>query len=76
MGAWRFLREQFLDGVVRDPGRRVPRYVGRAESAAPAPGSQKVHVKEQEELVRQALEAPRSAPVSTPAASGPGRAAS
>jgi 2-oxoglutarate dehydrogenase E1 component len=58
MGAWRFVREQFLDGVVRDPGRRVPRYVGRGESAAPAPGSHKVHVKEQEELVRKALEAP------------------
>jgi 2-oxoglutarate dehydrogenase E1 component len=57
MGAWRFVREQFLDGVVRDPGRRVPRYVGRGESAAPAPGSHKVHVKEQEELVRKALTA-------------------
>ncbi len=76
MGAWRFVREQFLDGVVRDPGRRVPRYVGRAASAAPAPGSFKVHLKEQEELVRQALELPKSAPVSTSAANGPGRAAS
>jgi 2-oxoglutarate dehydrogenase E1 component len=75
MGAWRFLREQFLDGVVRDPGRRVPRYVGRPESAAPAPGSHKVHVQEQEALVRQALEAAKSAPASS-VANGPGRAAS
>src|SRR5437667_3713078 len=73
MGAWRFVREQFLDGVVLDPGRRQPRYVGRGESAAPAPGSHKVHLQEQEALVRQALEQPKSAPVSTPAASGPGR---
>jgi 2-oxoglutarate dehydrogenase complex dehydrogenase (E1) component-like enzyme len=63
MGAWRFVREQFLDGVIKDPGRRQPRYVGRPESAAPAPGSHKVHVKEQEELLRQALEAGKAAPV-------------
>jgi 2-oxoglutarate dehydrogenase E1 component len=75
MGAWRFVREQFLDGVVREPGRRVPRYVGRPESAAPAPGSHKVHVQEQEALVRQALEAAKPASAS-PVANGPGRAAS
>jgi hypothetical protein len=46
----------------------VPRYVGRRESAAPAPGSHKVHVKEQEELVRQALEAPVAAPTVAAAA--------
>jgi 2-oxoglutarate dehydrogenase E1 component len=63
MGAWRFLREQFLDGVVRDPGRRVPRYVGRPASAAPAPGSHKVHVQEQEALVREALEVGKATPV-------------
>jgi 2-oxoglutarate dehydrogenase E1 component len=68
MGAWRFVRDSFLDAVVRDPGRRVPRYVGRPESAAPAPGSHKVHVAEQEELVRQALAAPAAAP--TAAAAG------
>ena len=33
MGAWRFVREAFLDGVIRDPGRRTPRYVGRPASA-------------------------------------------
>jgi 2-oxoglutarate dehydrogenase complex dehydrogenase (E1) component-like enzyme len=63
MGAWRFLREQFLDGVIKDPGRRQPRYVGRPESAAPAPGSHKVHVQEQEALLRQALEAGKAVPV-------------
>jgi 2-oxoglutarate dehydrogenase complex dehydrogenase (E1) component-like enzyme len=68
MGAWRFLREQFLDGVIKDPGRRQPRYVGRPESAAPAPGSHKVHVQEQETLVRQALEAPAAAPTVATAA--------
>ena len=40
MGAWRFVREQFLDGGMRD-SRRVVRYVGREESASPAPGSHK-----------------------------------
>jgi 2-oxoglutarate decarboxylase len=55
MGAWRFVREWFLDGEVADPGRRVPRYVGRVASASPAPGSHKVHLLEQEAIVAQAL---------------------
>jgi 2-oxoglutarate dehydrogenase E1 component len=54
MGAWRFVRERFLDGDVAAAGR-VPRYAGRAASAAPAPGSLKVHLVEQEALVRDAL---------------------
>ncbi len=54
MGAWRFVRERFLDGDV-EAGGRQPRYAGRAASAAPAPGSLKVHVAEQEALVRDAL---------------------
>ena len=37
MGAWRFVRERFLDGDVRASGR-LPRYVGRAESASPGAG--------------------------------------
>ena len=69
-GAWRFGREQFLDGVVRDPGRRVPSYVGGAESAAPAPGSHKAHLQEPEALVRKALEEPSPAAAAEPA-SGP-----
>ena len=36
------------------PGR-VPLYAGRAASAAPAPGSLKVHLAEQDALVREAL---------------------
>jgi 2-oxoglutarate dehydrogenase E1 component len=55
MGAWRFVRERFLDGEVPDPARRLPAYVGRPPQASPAPGSHKVHVSEQEELVREAL---------------------
>ncbi len=58
MGAWRFVREQFLDGNVREEGRRVPRYVGREESASPAPGSHKTHVAEQEAILEAALQVP------------------
>ncbi len=54
MGAWRFVRDRFLDGEVR-AGRRVPRYVGRADSASPAPGRLKVHLAEQKALVEDAL---------------------
>jgi len=54
MGAWRFVRERFLDGDVFASGRTL-RYAGRAASAAPAPGSLKVHLAEQEALVREAL---------------------
>ncbi|HUH12285.1 MAG TPA: hypothetical protein VMK65_04215, partial [Longimicrobiales bacterium] len=64
MGAWRFVREQFLDGPMRElAGGRVPRYVGRPESASPAPGSHKVHVAEQEALLADALASPVAAPV-------------
>jgi 2-oxoglutarate dehydrogenase E1 component len=55
MGAWRFVRESVLDGVVDTGGRRL-RYVGRAASAAPAPGSLRTHLAEQEALVREALQ--------------------
>jgi 2-oxoglutarate dehydrogenase E1 component len=54
MGAWRFVREAFLDGEV-DAGGRQPRYVGREASASPAPGSHKLHVLEQEGIVRDCL---------------------
>jgi 2-oxoglutarate dehydrogenase E1 component len=56
MGAWRFIRERFLDGEVPGFHHRVPSYVGRAASASPAPGSHKVHTREQEELVAKALD--------------------
>ncbi|HSD67104.1 MAG TPA: hypothetical protein VLF95_10410, partial [Vicinamibacteria bacterium] len=54
MGAWRFVRERFLDGDVDARGRRL-QYAGRGPSAAPAPGSMKVHLAEQEALVREGL---------------------
>jgi len=56
MGAWRFVRETFLDGLVAAAQPRPLRYVGRAASASPAPGSHKVHVLEQEAIVREAVE--------------------
>lgn len=55
MGAWRFVREQFLDGAIADAGGRVPRYLGRPAAAAPAPGSHKVHQQEQDALIAAAL---------------------
>ncbi len=55
MGAWRFVRERFSDGDVETAGRGL-RYAGRAASASPAPGSLKVHLAEQEALVKLALE--------------------
>jgi 2-oxoglutarate dehydrogenase E1 component len=54
MGAWRFVRERFLDGDVV-ASRRPLRYAGRAAAAAPAHGSLKVHLREQEQLVKEAL---------------------
>jgi 2-oxoglutarate dehydrogenase E1 component len=62
MGAWRFVREQFLDGAMRE-SRRVPRFVGREESASPAPGSHKVHVAEQEAIVAEALQVATEVPL-------------
>jgi 2-oxoglutarate dehydrogenase complex dehydrogenase (E1) component-like enzyme len=56
MGAWRFVRERFLDGDVPDSAGRVPRYAGRPASASPAAGSHKIHVAEQEAVVKAALE--------------------
>jgi len=63
MGAWRFLREQFLDGPLREL-RRPLRYAGREESASPAPGSHKVHVAEQEAIVAEALRSAVETPLS------------
>ena len=56
MGAWRFVREQFLDGRVEGlaPNRAL-RYIGRRELASPAPGSHHVFAHEQEALVAEAL---------------------
>jgi len=54
MGAWRFVRERFLDGEV-PVGGRLPRYAGRRSSASPAAGTLKAHNAEQEALVADAL---------------------
>jgi len=67
MGAWRFVRERFLDGEVA-AGGRVPRYAGRKESASPAAGSQKVHLQEQEALLKAALAADVPAAAAVPVA--------
>jgi len=54
MGAWRFVREQFLDGKVGSLQRPL-RYVGRPELANTAPGSHRAFRKEQDALVAEAL---------------------
>ncbi len=55
MGAWRFIRERFLDGDVPSFQHRLPGYAGRDASASPAPGSHKLHTEEQDELIAKAL---------------------
>lgn len=53
MGAWRFLRDRIQP--LLDPARRSLRYIGRAESASPAPGSLKRHQSEQAEILAEAF---------------------
>jgi 2-oxoglutarate dehydrogenase E1 component len=53
MGAWRFVREHIQP--ILDPARRSLRYIGRAESASPAPGSLKRHQTEQAEILAEAF---------------------
>jgi 2-oxoglutarate dehydrogenase E1 component len=55
MGAWRFVRDAILDGLVPGLEGRPVRYVGRAASAAPAPGSHRVHVEEQEAIANEVV---------------------
>jgi len=56
MGGWRFVREQFLDGLVEGvtPARPL-RYIGRRELASPAPGSHHAFQIEQDALVADAV---------------------
>ena len=61
MGAWRFVREEFLDRASGVANGRVPRYIGREASASPAPGSLKAHAEEQEAIVEAALAIPAAA---------------
>jgi 2-oxoglutarate dehydrogenase E1 component len=70
MGAWRFVRERFLDAAVPGAASRVPRYVGRPPSASPAAGSYKLHLQEQEAILEAALgagSAVGAVPVAQPA---------
>ncbi|MBI2689073.1 MAG: multifunctional oxoglutarate decarboxylase/oxoglutarate dehydrogenase thiamine pyrophosphate-binding subunit/dihydrolipoyllysine-residue succinyltransferase subunit [Acidobacteria bacterium] len=53
MGAWRFVQEQIQP--ILDSTRRSVRYIGRAESASPAPGSLKRHQAEQADILEEAL---------------------
>jgi len=53
MGAWRFVREHIQP--ILDPARRTLRYIGRAESASPAPGSLKRHQAEQHEILMESF---------------------
>jgi len=56
MGAWRWVRDQFIEGKVEGvgPGRPL-RYIGRRELASPAPGSHHAYQSEQDALVAEAL---------------------
>jgi 2-oxoglutarate dehydrogenase E1 component len=64
-GAWSFM-EPRLRELLPDPA--TLHYVGRDEAASPATGSTKMHEKEQQELVQQALEiAPKAVPAAAPA---------
>jgi 2-oxoglutarate dehydrogenase E1 component len=57
MGAWRFLRYR-LDALleaIHGPCEKEVQYVGRPSSASPATGSAKVHSREQELVVSDAL---------------------
>jgi 2-oxoglutarate dehydrogenase E1 component len=53
MGAWNFI-EPRLQQIL--PGDRVLTYGGRPEASSPATGSHRSHTREQEELIKQALE--------------------
>jgi 2-oxoglutarate dehydrogenase E1 component len=55
MGAWRFVREHIQP--LLDSTRRVIRYVGRQDSASPAPGSLKRHQQEHHDILEAAFAA-------------------
>jgi len=56
MGAWRFLRDRFLEGEVPGLEGRPLRYLGRRPSAAPAPGTLRAHQREQDAILAAAFE--------------------
>ena len=51
-GAWMYIRDAFDDMTLKAGSIR---YIGRKKSASPAAGHLKVHTKEQEELIKQAI---------------------
>jgi 2-oxoglutarate dehydrogenase E1 component len=57
MGAWTYVSDQIEQVIDANGGDRTryPRYVGRPEAASPATGYNKVHQREQEALVMEAL---------------------
>ena len=56
MGAWTFVEPRVEDALVDiGHGSKRPRYVGRTEMAAPAPGTTKLHARQQAALVDEAL---------------------
>jgi 2-oxoglutarate dehydrogenase E1 component len=59
MGAWTFVQPRLNDLLedVHGPCEQRIEYVGRPASASPATGSAKVHDREQEQLVGEALDA-------------------
>jgi 2-oxoglutarate dehydrogenase E1 component len=56
MGAWHFV-DRRIDKALSaiDVKAKRPSYVGRPESASPATGSARAHLKEQADLVDRAL---------------------
>jgi 2-oxoglutarate dehydrogenase E1 component len=52
MGAWNFLFPKFLDIM---GSKNKVEYVGKPESPSPAPGSMKMHMKSQEEVIKKAF---------------------
>ena len=56
MGAWNFVRDKIEQAMEKGELKMVlPRYVGRDEAASPATGFIRVHEREQEALVNEAL---------------------
>jgi 2-oxoglutarate dehydrogenase E1 component len=58
MGAWTFVRSRLDDLLeeIHGPCEQRIQYVGRPGSASPATGSAKVHDREQEQLVGEAID--------------------
>jgi 2-oxoglutarate dehydrogenase E1 component len=56
MGAWRYI-ESKIENCLNKIGHKNnrPKYVGRKEAASPSAGYQKMHIIEQEKLIKQAL---------------------